>query len=99
MPSPFFLQGNWEQARIHYERALARDPDYRPLIPALKRLRAFDNKREAGKQAMAKKSYDVAIQCYTDALDIDPDNKQMRVLLKSNRALAYNAVSSVCREP
>lgn len=81
---------------MHFERALARDPDYKPLIPALKRLRAFDNKREAGKQAMAKKAYEEAVQCYTDALEIDPDNKQMQILLKSNRALAYNGVCLAC---
>lgn len=84
--------GNWEQTRIHYERALARDPDFKPLIPALKRLRAFDNKREAGKQAMAKKHYEEAIERYTEALEIDPENTHMRVLLKSNRALALNAL-------
>lgn len=42
---------------------------------------------------MAKKDYEKAVQCYTEALDIDPTNRHMKIMLWSNRALAYNGVS------
>ena len=59
---------------------------------ALKKSRQFESCREAGKQAFGSKDYSAAVDKYTEALAIDPENEQMQVLLRSNRALALNAV-------
>jgi DnaJ family protein C protein 7 len=63
------------------------------VIPALKRMRLFETRREAGKQAFAKKEWQEAVERYTEALAVDPENEHVQVLFMSNRALALNAVS------
>lgn len=65
---------------------------------ALKRIRQFEARREAGKAAFASRNYAEALEKYTEALEVDPENEQMQILFRSNRALALTAVrpGSLC---
>lgn len=58
-------------------------------------MRLFEAKREAGKQAFGSKNWSEAVDCYTEALEVDPENDQMQILFRNNRAMALNAVRPI----
>jgi small glutamine-rich tetratricopeptide repeat-containing protein alpha len=69
-----------------YEKTRERMASTAPKGPSESQLAEAEKLKGQGNAAVAKKEYDKAIECYTKALDIVPNNK----IYLSNRAAAHS---------
>ena len=85
----FYLNGCTEMARKHFMEALRQDPDYSKAKDFVKLLRSLERTKEEGNKAFTSGNTVEAIECYTLALSLDPNNKQYNAVILANRAAAY----------
>ena len=79
-------QGDEEKALQHFRQALSCDPDFKD---GLKYLRMVQHRmKEQGNAAFKEGRYEQAVEVYSQALDVDSNNKGTNSKILQNRALA-----------
>lgn len=82
----FYHQDNMEQAFCQFKNALRLAPDHQRALTIYKRAQALVQKKEDGNNAYAAGKLKEAYSLYTEALEIDPNNKSVNAKLFFNRA-------------
>ncbi|UPK90013.1 hypothetical protein LCI18_000948 [Fusarium solani-melongenae] len=79
-------QGDNEKAIQCFRMAISCDPDFRDAVKWLRIVQRLDRMKEDGNADFKAGRLEDAIQKYTNALEIDPSNKNMNAKLLQNRA-------------
>lgn len=79
-------QGENDKAISCFRMALNCDPDFRDAVKWLRIVQKLDRMKEEGNVEFKAGRFEPAIKKYTDALEIDPANKNMNSKLLQNRA-------------
>lgn len=79
-------QGENEKAIQSFRMACSCDPDFRDAIKWLKIVQKLDRMKVEGNAEFKAGRHQAAIQKYTDALEVDPANRNMNAKLLQNRA-------------
>lgn len=79
-------QGENDKAIQFFRMAINCDPDYRDAVKWLRIVQKLDRMKEEGNVEFKAGRLPQAIQKYTEALEIDPSNKNMNAKLLQNRA-------------
>lgn len=88
----FYSTGETDQALKHLRMCLALDPDSKPAIRLLRTVQKLVRTKDEGNAAFKAKNYPKAIELYTAALELDPNNKDLNSKILQNRAQAYTTV-------
>lgn len=81
-------QDGFGSAQSILRQALEMDPDNGKARVLLKKIRNVENRKEAGNTHFKQKRAKEAVDEYTTAIDLDPDNARMNAVLRGNRAAA-----------
>eukprot|EP00126_Sphaerothecum_destruens_P000891 Sdes_comp11640_c0_seq1m2797 len=84
-----YYQGNTEQAIAHFNRSLRSDPDHSRARNFLKKVKSLENEKFAGNEAFNAGKLTEALERYSSALRIDPENSIVNSKLYCNRATVY----------
>ena len=84
-----FLNGSAENAKKLFMEALRLDPDFSKAKDQVKLIRAIERTKEEGNKAFTSGNAREAIECYSRALQMDPQNQNYNSVLLANRAAAY----------
>lgn len=79
-------QGENDKAVQFFRMACSCDPDFRDAVKWLRIVQKLDRMKEEGNTEFKAGRLDSAIKKYTEALEIDPSNKNMNAKLLQNRA-------------
>jgi len=85
----FYYKGLPDQARKLFQEALKFDPDHQLAGSMLKNLRKVEKFKEEGNKHFSAGNTQEAIEAYTQALEVDPKNKNMNAIILANRAAAH----------
>lgn len=85
----FYGLGETEQALKHLRLCLNLDPDMKQAVKLLRTVQKLTRTKEEGNSAFKAKDYRRAIDLYTEALAIDPNNKDQNAKILQNRAQAF----------
>eukprot|EP00924_Labyrinthula_sp_SR-Ha-C_P000858 maker-scaffold_7-snap-gene-6.35-mRNA-1 protein AED:0.01 eAED:0.01 QI:125/1/1/1/1/1/3/164/509 len=77
----------YDQAIKHLSQGLQNDPDATKLARLLKKIRKVNRLKEAGNDQFKRGNYTDAIEKYSEALAVDPDNNALNAKLLCNRGL------------
>ncbi len=86
-------QGDNDKALQHFRQALSCDPDFKDGVKYLRMVQKLDRMKEEGNAAFKSGRYRQAVDIYTHALDVDPNNKGTNSKLLQNRAMTSIKVS------
>lgn len=86
----YYASGETEQALKLLKMCLGLDPDMKAAIKLLRMVQKLSRTKEEGNTAFKAKDYQRAIELYTQALEIDPANKDMNAKILGNRAQAHS---------
>lgn len=89
-----YAQGENEKAIQHFRQALSCDPDYRDAVKYLRMVQKLDRMKEEGNASFKSGRYSAAVETYSRALEVDPQNKGTNSKILQNRALCYSKVGS-----
>lgn len=84
-----YAQGENDKAIQHFRQALNCDPDYRDAVKYLRMIQKLERIKSDGNDEYKAGRYQEAIEKYSEALEIDPQNKGTNPKLLQNRALCY----------
>ena len=87
-----YAQGENEKAIQHFRQALSCDPDYRDAVKYLRMVQKLDRMKEEGNASFKSGRYAAAVETYSRALEVDPQNKGTNSKILQNRALCYSKV-------
>eukprot|EP00002_Diphylleia_rotans_P002926 TRINITY_DN1191_c0_g2_i3.p1 TRINITY_DN1191_c0_g2~~TRINITY_DN1191_c0_g2_i3.p1 ORF type:complete len:498 (+),score=131.33 TRINITY_DN1191_c0_g2_i3:91-1584(+) len=87
-----YNMGDSEKAVTHFQETLRMDPDFRKAQLLLKKVRQIEAKKKEGNQAFSSGQHKDAVDLYTQALEVDPSNKNLNAILYGNRAAAHMKV-------
>ncbi|KAF3928851.1 hypothetical protein ABW20_dc0101690 [Dactylellina cionopaga] len=82
-----YAQGENAKAAQHFQEALRCDPDFKDARIYLKRAKELDKKKEMGNDAFKRGDYENARILYSEALEVDPENKGTNAKIFQNRAM------------
>jgi tetratricopeptide (TPR) repeat protein len=82
--------GELEQAIKHMRQTLQLDPDNSKNREFYKKIKEIEEKKEAGNSAFKAGSYQIAIDLWTESIDLDNQNKAVVTKLYCNRAASYS---------
>jgi DnaJ family protein C protein 7 len=85
----YYGLGESEQALKTLKMCLGLDPDMKPAIKLLRTVQKLTRTKEEGNNAFKAKDYRKAIELWSEALGVDPQNKDMNSKILQNRAQAY----------
>jgi DnaJ family protein C protein 7 len=85
----YYGLGETDQALKSLKLCLGLDPDMKSAIKLLRMVQKLVRTKEEGNTAFKAKDYRKAIELYTEALNVDPANKDMNAKILQNRAQAY----------
>jgi DnaJ family protein C protein 7 len=88
----FYASGETDQALKLLKMCLGLDPDMKQAIKLLRIVQKLSRTKDEGNAAFKAKDYRRAIDLYTQALEVDPANKDMNAKILQNRAQAYNSL-------
>lgn len=88
----FLGTGDTDQALKHLRMCLSLDPDSKPAIRLLRNVQKLVRTKEEGNAAFKARDYQRAIELYSAALGLDPNNKDINSKVLQNRAQAYIAI-------
>ena len=83
-----YSQGENEKALQHFRQALSCDPDFKDGVKYLRMVQKLDRMKEEGNTAFKGGRFKQAVSLYSQALDIDPNNKGTNSKILQNRAMA-----------
>lgn len=86
-------QGDNAKALQHFKEALNCDPDFKEGVKYLRMVQKLDRLKDEGNTHYKAGRMQRAIDVYTQALEIDPHNKQTNSKILHNRALASSKAS------
>jgi DnaJ family protein C protein 7 len=87
-----YAQGENDKALQHFRQALSCDPDYKDAIKYLRMVQKLDRMKEEGNGYFKTGKYQQAVDTYTSALQVDPQNRGTNSKILQNRALCYTKV-------
>lgn len=90
----YYGQGDNDQAMKYLRMTLSLDPDFKPAFRLLRVVQKLLKTKEEGNSAFKAKNYQRAVELYTEALQIDPDNKDANSKILQNRAQAQLALKN-----
>ncbi|TWU75803.1 hypothetical protein ED733_004120 [Metarhizium rileyi] len=82
----FYGQGDNTKAIQSFRMALTCDPDYRDAVKWLKTVQKLDRMKEEGNAEFKAGRFQPAIEKYSQALAVDPNNHSINAKLLQNRA-------------
>lgn len=82
-----YAQGDNDKAVQHFRQAINCDPDYRDAVKYLRIVQKLDRMKAEGNAEYKAGRWQAAVDKYTEALGIDPQNKGTNSKLLQNRAL------------
>ena len=88
-----YSQGENEKALQHFRQALSCDPDFKDGVKYLRMVQKLDRMKEEGNTAFKGGRFKKAVDLYSQALEIDPNNKGTNSKILQNRAMASIKVS------
>lgn len=91
-----YYNDNLEKGLIHFQRALILDPDNANARQMRIKAKSLKEKKEHGNELFKTGKYREAQVVYTEALEIDPCNKDINSKLYYNRALVNVKIGNVC---
>lgn len=100
----FYASGETDQALKLLRMCLGLDPDMKAAVKLLRIVQKLSRAKEEGNTAFKAKDYPRAIELYSQALEVDPTNKDMNAKILQNRAQAhinlkdYDAAIADCTE-
>ena len=83
-----YAQGDNNKALQHFRQALSCDPDFKDGVKYLRMVQKLDRMKEEGNGAFKSGRYKQAVDTYSQALEVDPNNKGTNSKLLQNRAMA-----------
>ena len=83
-----YSQGENEKALQHFRQALSCDPDFKDGVKYLRMVQKLDRMKEEGNTAFKGGRFKQAVSLYSQALEIDPNNKGTNSKILQNRAMA-----------
>ncbi|KAF1979405.1 TPR-like protein [Bimuria novae-zelandiae CBS 107.79] len=83
-------QGENDKAIQHFKQALNCDPDFKDALKYLRMVQKLERMKEEGNTAFKSGRLQAAVDTYTQALEVDPSNKQTNSKILQNRALCYS---------
>ena len=86
-------QGDNEKALQHFRQALSCDPDFKDGVKYLRMVQKLDRMKEEGNAAFKGGRHKQAVDVYSQALEVDPNNKGTNSKILQNRAMALIKVS------
>jgi tetratricopeptide (TPR) repeat protein len=89
-----YAQGENDKALQHFRQAISCDPDYKDAVKYLRMVQKLDRTKEEGNGYFKSGKYQQAVDTYTSALEIDPQNRGTNSKILQNRALCYTKVYS-----
>ncbi|EWC44034.1 hypothetical protein DRE_01386 [Drechslerella stenobrocha 248] len=89
-----YAQGENGKAALHFQEALRCDPDFKDARVYLKKARELDKKKEMGNEAFKRGDFENARVLYTEALEVDPENKGTNAKIYQNRAMTFMKLKS-----
>jgi DnaJ homolog subfamily C member 7 len=88
-----YYSDNLEKGIMHFERTLTLDPDHKKAKQMRIKSKSLKEKKEQGNEKFKTGKYREALAIYSDALTIDPLNKDINSKLLYNRALVNTKVN------
>jgi len=82
-----YAQGENDKAIQHFRQALNCDPDYKDAVKYLRMVQKLDRMKADGNADYKAGRWSSAVDKYTEALEVDPQNKGTNSKLLQNRAL------------
>jgi len=82
-----YAQGENEKAITHFRQAASCDPDFAKAKDYMRMVRKLEKLKEGGNAAFKSGRFQEAINTYTEALEVDPANKNTNSKILQNRAL------------
>jgi DnaJ family protein C protein 7 len=89
-----YAQGENEKAIQHFRKALNCDPDFKDAVKYLRMVQKLDRMKEEGNAAFKAGRYQAAIDTYSQALEVDPSNKNTNSKILQNRALCQTRLKN-----
>ena len=83
-----YSQGENEKALQHFRQALSCDPDFKDGVKYLRMVQKLDRMKEEGNTAFKGGRFKQAVGLYSQALEVDPNNKGTNSKILQNRAMA-----------
>ncbi|KAI4715524.1 TPR-like protein [Aureobasidium sp. EXF-10727] len=84
-----YAQGENDKALQHFRQAISCDPDFKDAVKYLRMVQKLDRTKEEGNGYFKTGKYQQAVDTYTSALEIDPQNRGTNSKILQNRALCY----------
>ena len=88
-----YAQGDDDKALQHFRQAISCDPDYKDAVKYLRMVQKLNKTKEDGNSKFKSGRYQEAIDTYTQALEIDPQNRGTNSKILQNRALCNTKVN------
>jgi DnaJ family protein C protein 7 len=82
-----YAQGENDKAMQHYRQALSCDPDFKAAVKNLRMVQKLERMKSDGNASFKAGRYQQAVDTYTEALAVDPSNKNTNSKILQNRAL------------
>lgn len=90
-----YYSDNLDKGIMHFERTLMLDPDHKKAKSMRTKSRSLKERKEQGNVCFKTGKYREALTIYTEALAIDPYNKDINSKLFYNRALVNTKVTNI----
>ncbi|KAK4554835.1 hypothetical protein LTR86_007983 [Recurvomyces mirabilis] len=85
-----YTQGENEKAIQHFRQALNCDPDFKDAVKYLRMVQKLDRMKDEGNTHFKAGRYQQAVELYTSALEVDPQNRGTNSKILNNRAMCYS---------
>ena len=82
-----YAQGENDKAMQHFRQALSCDPDFKAAVKYLRMVQKLERMKSDGNASFKAGRYQEAVDTYTEALQVDPSNKNTNSKIWQNRAL------------
>lgn len=82
-----YAQGENEKSLQHFRQALSCDPDLKAAVKYLRMVQKLERMKSEGNASFKAGRYQEAVDTYTQALEVDPTNKNTNSKILQNRAL------------
>ncbi|XP_053693082.1 dnaJ homolog subfamily C member 7 isoform X2 [Sabethes cyaneus] len=90
-----YYSDNLEKGLLHFERALQLDPDHKKAKIMRVKAKQLKERKEKGNEMFKGGNFKDALAVYTEALSLDPMNKDINSKLYYNRALVHSKLGSI----
>lgn len=90
-----YYNDNLEKGIMHFERTLMLDPDHKKAKMMRNKSKSLKERKEQGNECFKTGKYLDALAIYSEALNIDPLNKEINSKLYYNRALVNTKLGNL----